>query len=75
MALQQYQFAADPTQPDWLDRLAAMSREPVATCRYLDDEAIRRIREAADEDFRRIERELRQRFPEFYGKTRDESLG
>lgn len=75
MAFEQHQTPVDPALPDWLDRLAAMTREPVPTCRYLDDEAMRGIREAADEDYRRIERELRQRFPEFYGMTRNESLG
>lgn len=50
----------------WLDEVAEMSLRPRKSSRYLDDAALRRIRARADASYRRADRELQARFPQFY---------
>lgn len=56
-------LAGDET---WLEELAEMASRPRRTSRYLDDAALRRIRARADASYRRADRELQNRFPQFY---------
>jgi hypothetical protein len=53
-------------QDEWLDELAEMASRPPKASPYLDDTALRRIRATADASYRRADRELQARFPQFY---------